>query len=75
MFVALTLLRGRHSDTPYGSGNTFMDWQEVEWPDPTRPMGVQCNVCIDEYTEENGATYAQQTHPDRDHVACDGICG
>ena len=26
----------RHSDTPYGSGNTFLDWQEVEWPDPTR---------------------------------------
>eukprot|EP01045_Picozoa_sp_COSAG04_P023917 COSAG04_NODE_2916_length_3388_cov_1.855275_2_plen_50_part_00 len=47
-----------------------MDWQEVEWPDPTRPMGVQCNVCIDEYTVENGATYAQHTHPDLDHVVC-----
>ena len=29
-----------HSDTPYGSGDRFMDWQYGRWPDPARPLGA-----------------------------------
>ena len=26
------------------------------WPDPIRPLGLQCNVCVDPFTELNGGT-------------------
>jgi hypothetical protein len=26
------------------------------WPDPARPLGLQCNVCIDPFSEANGGT-------------------
>ena len=50
---------GWHCDTPYG-------WDEFKehvertggrFPEPVaRPLGVQCNICLDDYTPENGAT-------------------
>ena len=49
----------RHCDTPYG-WDEFR--QQVErsggrFPEPVaRPLGVQCNICVDDYTPENGAT-------------------
>ena len=41
-------------------GQHFRQWQQEsgaeEFPDVSRPLGVQCNLCVDEYTEENGGT-------------------
>ena len=56
-------------DTPYDkglrglpSGRTGGNVQETDareeltaWPDPTRPLGIQCNVCIDPFTEANAS--------------------
>ena len=59
-----------HSDTPYDkglrglpSGRKKANLQPTdagedlyEWPEASRPLGVQCNVCIDPFVEANGAT-------------------
>jgi hypothetical protein len=50
---------GWHCDTPYG-WNEFKEHVERtggRFPEPVaRPLGVQCNICLDDYTPENGAT-------------------
>jgi ectoine hydroxylase-related dioxygenase (phytanoyl-CoA dioxygenase family) len=49
----------RHCDTPYNNAK-FRDWQRDsgsdDFPDVHKPLGVQCNLCVDEYTAENGGT-------------------
>eukprot|EP01046_Picozoa_sp_COSAG06_P021121 COSAG06_NODE_1572_length_9064_cov_8.042052_5_plen_461_part_00 len=50
---------GWHCDTPY-NGAVFRAWQRdssrEDFPDVTRPLGVQCNLCVDDYTTRNGGT-------------------
>ena len=50
---------GWHCDTPYNA-KPFRDYQRESgaetFPDVSRPLGIQCNLCVDEYTEENGGT-------------------
>lgn len=49
----------RHCDTPYNNAK-FREWQRDSasdaFPDVHKPLGVQCNLCVDEYTAENGGT-------------------
>ena len=50
---------GWHCDTPYNL-QYFAEWRaangDPEFPPPRRPLGMQCNVCLDPFTEANGAT-------------------
>ena len=44
------------ADTPYNGPGSRIWSGDDEFPDVSRPLGVQCNLCVDEYTEENGGT-------------------
>ena len=44
---------GWHNDTPY---QQLMQRGYPEEGFPEAPLGVQCNVCIDEYRDDNGGT-------------------
>ena len=46
------------------------------WPDPSRPLGVQCNVCASAYSARNGGTaYVPLSHLRRGSPGLDPSLG